>query len=408
MIRGTSVSDHVMKMKRHMDHLERLGHPVPLQLATDTILNSLSEDYRPFVINYNMNNMEKAISELHSMLKTTELNMGAKNKTKDVLMVRDGGVKKKHGHGGTSKGKGPASAIQSAPKVRENVRGKGKGKKVKPNKARTENRCFTCNEVGHWRQNSPKRHEAGSTEQITHQRHFLDNLLMNTNERPVTIPNGESIPVKGKGEVTFKGRINIKGVLFVPNFTCNLLSVRRLTKDLHCVVTFFPDFFVLQDLKARNLIGTGDCRGGLYRMGGIKEERIDANQYRRLVGCLLYLQVTRPDTVYFASILSQFVGDPRRVHMEAANRVLQYLKTTIGQGILLPNKSDTNFVAYCDADWLRCPLSRRSRSGYMLLLEGSPISWKSKKHYAVSHSSAKVEYRSMAMQLARLYGFVGC
>ncbi|KAJ9543856.1 hypothetical protein OSB04_023563 [Centaurea solstitialis] len=39
-------------------------------------------------------------------------------------------------------------------------KGKGKGKKVKPNKARTENRCFTCNEVGHWRQNSPKRHEA--------------------------------------------------------------------------------------------------------------------------------------------------------------------------------------------------------------------------------------------------------
>ncbi|KAJ9546922.1 hypothetical protein OSB04_019465 [Centaurea solstitialis] len=38
MIKGTSVSDHVMKMKRHLDHLERLGHPVPLQLATDTIL----------------------------------------------------------------------------------------------------------------------------------------------------------------------------------------------------------------------------------------------------------------------------------------------------------------------------------------------------------------------------------
>ncbi|KAJ9564973.1 hypothetical protein OSB04_000939 [Centaurea solstitialis] len=110
MIKGTSVSDHVMKMKRHMDHLERLGHPVPLQLATDTILNSLSEDYKPFVINYNMNNMEKSIAELHSMLKTAELNMGAKNKTKDVLMVRDGGVKKKHGHGGTSKGKGPVHA----------------------------------------------------------------------------------------------------------------------------------------------------------------------------------------------------------------------------------------------------------------------------------------------------------
>ncbi|KAJ9538710.1 hypothetical protein OSB04_031443 [Centaurea solstitialis] len=43
MAKGTSVSAHVMKMKRLLDHLERLGHPVPLQLATDTILNTLSE-----------------------------------------------------------------------------------------------------------------------------------------------------------------------------------------------------------------------------------------------------------------------------------------------------------------------------------------------------------------------------
>ncbi|KAJ9538917.1 hypothetical protein OSB04_031650 [Centaurea solstitialis] len=155
MVKGTSVSDHIMKMKRHLDHLERLGHPVPLQLATDTILNSLSEDYRPFVVNYNMNNMEKSIVELHSMLKTAELNLGNKNKTKDVLM--------KNGHASTSKGKGPVQAVQSAPKK---GKGKGKGKKVKPNKARTENRCFTCNEVGHWRQNCPKRHEAGSYDQL--------------------------------------------------------------------------------------------------------------------------------------------------------------------------------------------------------------------------------------------------
>ncbi|KAJ9552032.1 hypothetical protein OSB04_016077 [Centaurea solstitialis] len=171
MIKGTSVSDHVIKMKRHLDHLERLGHPVPLQVATDTILNSLSEDYKPFVVNYNMNNMENSIAELHSMLKTTELNMGTKNKTKDVLMVRDGGAKKKHGHTSTSKGKGPVQAIQGAPKVHNNGKGKGKGKgkKVKPIKARTENRCFTCNEVGHWRQNCPKLHEAGRSHSSTQQ-----------------------------------------------------------------------------------------------------------------------------------------------------------------------------------------------------------------------------------------------
>ncbi|KAJ9567725.1 hypothetical protein OSB04_003691 [Centaurea solstitialis] len=159
MARGTLVSAHVMKMKRHIDHLERLGHPVPLQLATDTILNSLSEDYKQFVINYNMNNMDKTIDELHSMLKNAELSIGTK--TKDVLMVRAGGVKKKRGDGHTSKGKSQVQASQSVPKVNDDRKGKGKGKKVKPNKARTENQCFKCHEVGHWRQNNPKRHEAG-------------------------------------------------------------------------------------------------------------------------------------------------------------------------------------------------------------------------------------------------------
>ncbi|KAJ9551930.1 hypothetical protein OSB04_015975 [Centaurea solstitialis] len=162
MAKGTSVSDHVMKMKRHIDHLERLGQPVPLQLATDTQLNSLTEDYKQFVINYNMNNMEKKIAELHSMLKTAELSMGTGTKTKDVLMVGDGGAKRKRRHGNTGKGKSQSQASQSVTKVENNDERKGKGKKVKPNKARTENRCFICHELGHWRQNCPKRHKAGN------------------------------------------------------------------------------------------------------------------------------------------------------------------------------------------------------------------------------------------------------
>ncbi|KAJ9543584.1 hypothetical protein OSB04_023291 [Centaurea solstitialis] len=159
MAKGTSVSAHVMKMKRHIDHLERLGHPVPLQLAMDTILNSLSDDYKQFVINYNMNNMEKTIAELHCMLKTVELSMGTK--TKDVLMVKERGVKKKRGHRNTSKGKDQFQVSQSVPKAVDNS--KGKGKKVKVNNAKTENRCFRCHEVGHWRHNCPKRHETGKT-----------------------------------------------------------------------------------------------------------------------------------------------------------------------------------------------------------------------------------------------------
>lgn len=52
--------------------------------------------------------------------------------------------------------------------------------------------------------------DSGATEHITYQEHHFKTLSTNINERPVTIPNGEPIPVKGKCEIAFKERVNIK------------------------------------------------------------------------------------------------------------------------------------------------------------------------------------------------------
>ncbi|KAD3336139.1 hypothetical protein E3N88_31658 [Mikania micrantha] len=123
--------------------------------------------------------------------------------------------------------------------------------------------------------------------------------------------------------------------------------------------------------------------------------RTDAKQYRRIIGRLLYLQATRPDIAYSVNILSQFVTDPRKEHMEAVTRILRYLKATPGQGVFFPKQGNFDLVAYCDADWLGCLTTRRSRMAYILILGGSPISWKTKKQSVVSCSSAEAEYRSM-------------
>ncbi|CAH9079365.1 unnamed protein product, partial [Cuscuta epithymum] len=128
----------------------------------------------------------------------------------------------------------------------------------------------------------------------------------------------------------------------------------------------------------------------------------DPESYRRLVGRLIYLSFTRPDLAYSVHILSQFMQAPRREHWSAALRVVRYLKGSPGQGILLRSSSNLSLSGWCDSDWASCPLTRRSLSGWLVFLGGSPVSWKTKKHHTVSRSSTEAEYRSMAAITAEL------
>lgn len=76
------------------------------------------------------------------------------------------------------------------------------------------------------------------------------------------------------------------------------------------------------------------------------------------------------------------------------------------QGILFPSDSDLTLRAFCDADWAACPLTRKSITGFCVLLGSSVISWKSKKQHVVSRSSAESEYRSMAVTCCELVWLV--
>lgn len=128
----------------------------------------------------------------------------------------------------------------------------------------------------------------------------------------------------------------------------------------------------------------------------------DPERYRRLVGRLIYLTITRPELSYSVHTLAQFMQDPKEDHWHAALRVLHYLKGHPGQGLLLSAQSSLQLTAFCDSDWASCPISRRSITGYFIMLGKSPISWKTKKQTTVSRSSAEAEYRSMASTCCEL------
>ncbi|GKA16810.1 retrovirus-related pol polyprotein from transposon RE2 [Tanacetum coccineum] len=132
---------------------------------------------------------------------------------------------------------------------------------------------------------------------------------------------------------------------------------------------------------------------------GLAQGRLfeDPEQYRRLVGRLIYLYFTRPDLAYSVHILSHFMQNPQIEHWEAAIRVVRYLKGSPGQGVILRNNCDLQLRGWCDTDWAGCPLTRRSLTGWLVYLGDSPISWKTKKQHIVSRFFAEAEYRSMAL-----------
>lgn len=121
----------------------------------------------------------------------------------------------------------------------------------------------------------------------------------------------------------------------------------------------------------------------------------DPEQYRRIIGCLLYLGFTRLDLTYATQQLSQFVSEPHQCHMDAAMHILKYLKENPAIGLFYltyttQSSSSFSLEAYYNANWAACKDTRRSITGYCVFLV--LVSWKTKKQVTVSRSSAEVEY----------------
>ena len=125
---------------------------------------------------------------------------------------------------------------------------------------------------------------------------------------------------------------------------------------------------------------------------------VNKGRYQRFVGRLMYLAHTRPDLAYALSIVSQFMHNPGEQHMNAVMRILRYLKSTFGKGILFTKNVDCQSVdAYSDANLAGAIDDRRSTSGYFTFVGGNLVTWRSKKQNVVTRSSAEVEFRRMTL-----------
>src|SRR5882724_10345706 len=122
--------------------------------------------------------------------------------------------------------------------------------------------------------------------------------------------------------------------------------------------------------------------------------------YQALIGSLTYAATsTCPDIGYITQFLSQANKDPRQRDWDTAKRVLRYLKGTRGMGIIYQRDPDESLTrhdhavpwGYCDTNYTVDAQDRRSTSGYVFMLDGRQILWKSKKQPSVSLPTTEVE-----------------
>jgi hypothetical protein len=76
----------------------------------------------------------------------------------------------------------------------------------------------------------------------------------------------------------------------------------------------------------------------------------DPTSYRRLIGRLLYLTITRPNLTYSVYTLSQFMQAPHQPHLDVAHRILRYIKSAPSQGLFFPASSKYHLKVFCDFD----------------------------------------------------------
>ena len=101
---------------------------------------------------------------------------------------------------------------------------------------------------------------------------------------------------------------------------------------------------------------------------------------------------TRPDITYDVSLTSRYQSDPGMEHWTSVKNILKYLNRT--KDMVLSYGGDEQLVvnSYTDASWNTDPDDSKSQSGYIFILNGAAVSWRSAKQSIVAKSSTESEY----------------
>ena len=161
-----------------------------------------------------------------------------------------------------------------------------------------------------------------------------------------------------------------------------------------------------QEDKARALAGsvgvTGENQGvpmspevfASLHAAAPGEELGSAEEYRTILGSLLHVaQCTRPDIALAVGALASYAQSPSRLHHDALLDVVKYVGGTAQRGITYGH-TQVSVQVWCDANFASCVDTRRSVTGYVVVMYGGAVSWSSKKQPTTAASTMEAEYQA--------------
>ncbi|XP_049349794.1 secreted RxLR effector protein 161-like [Solanum verrucosum] len=125
----------------------------------------------------------------------------------------------------------------------------------------------------------------------------------------------------------------------------------------------------------------------------LEHKQMNDIPYASIVGSAMYAQTcTRPDISFVVGMLGSYQSNPGMDHWKSAKKVSRYLQGTSDHMLTYRKFDHLYVILYSDSDYVGCVDTRKSTFGYLFLLAGGSISWKSVEQSIVAESTMKAEF----------------